>query len=288
MAQVTVGVPVYNGAAFLEKCLACLRDQTYRDIEVLIFDNCSEDATPEIAQRFCAADPRFRYFRQPEDKGVMRNFQELLEAAKAPFFMWRAHDDTSDLNYIETLLALLLGHPERDLAVSRTVSALPDGRITRVCSVSPLIGKGGEIDRFAQLFRTHESWVYGLYRQEALIPIFREVMADYGDCWGMDNLMLFVLGFDGKIIGSHATTFYQYLRYPNPAKSRTSVHAKIERGRLFEAFAHRHVNRRVANPVKRWFSHVVVAYFVHRRAYSFSKRLRRGFYRSLRFAQVSN
>ena len=50
MAQVTVGVPVYNGADFLEKSLACLRDQTYRDIEVLIFDNCSEDATGEIAQ----------------------------------------------------------------------------------------------------------------------------------------------------------------------------------------------------------------------------------------------
>ena len=38
----------------------------------------------------------------------MRNFIEVLEAAKTPLFMWRAADDTSELNYIETLLALLL------------------------------------------------------------------------------------------------------------------------------------------------------------------------------------
>ena len=125
MAQVTVGVPVYNGADYLDKCLACLRDQTYRDIEVLIFDNCSEDATGEIAQSFCAADPRFRYFRQPENKGCTPNFLDVLEAANTPYFLWRAADDTSDLNYIETLLALLQRHPERDMAVPNIVGSLP-------------------------------------------------------------------------------------------------------------------------------------------------------------------
>lgn len=288
MAQVTVGVPVYNGARYLEKCLTCLRDQTYRDIEVLIFDNCSTDATPEIAQRFCAADPRFRYHRQPENKGVLPNFAGLLEAAKTPFFMWRAADDTSDLNYIETLLTLLLEHPERDIAVPRILSALPDGRIMRVRQVSGLIGKGNELDRFAQLFLTHENWFYGLYRREALTPIFREVLADYSEPWGIDNLTLFVLAFDGRLIGSNATTFYHYLRYPNRAKSLTSVHTKIERGRLFAAFAHRHVNRRVSNPAKRWYNHLVAAYFVHKRALSFTKRLRQGLYYSWRFAQTSN
>ena len=117
MAQVTIGLPVYNGAEYLEKCVSCIRDQTYRDIEVLIFDNCSEDATGEIALRYCAEDTRFRYHRQPENKGAVRNFLEVLEAAQSPFFMWRAADDISDLNYVEVLLGLLLSHPDRDLAV---------------------------------------------------------------------------------------------------------------------------------------------------------------------------
>src|SRR3546814_6530691 len=52
MASVTIGVPVYNGAATLRECLECLRNQTFRDIEVLISDNASSDNIAAIAQEF--------------------------------------------------------------------------------------------------------------------------------------------------------------------------------------------------------------------------------------------
>lgn len=59
-------------------------------------------------------------------------------------------------------------------------------------------------------------------------------MASFGvNPWGMDNLTLFVLAFDGKLIGANATTFCQYLRFPNRTKRGWSVPAKIEKGRLF-------------------------------------------------------
>ena len=132
MAEVTVGVPVYNGGDLLEASLVCLRDQTFRDIEVLIFDNCSQDSTAEIAQRFCAANPRFRYFRQPTNVGAPANFLAALEAASSPYFLWRAADDASDANYIETLLALLIANPDRDIAVARIVSRLPDGHVANL------------------------------------------------------------------------------------------------------------------------------------------------------------
>lgn len=292
MAQVTVGVPVYNGAKFLEKSLTCLREQTFRDIEVLIFDNCSEDATGEIALRFCATDPRFRYFRQPENKGAAKNFIDVLEAAKTPFFLWRAADDTSDLNYIETLLALLIAHPECNIAVSRIVSVLPDGKVMNVHPVTPLMGRGEAIDRLAQLFGSHCSWIYGLFRRETMIPIYREVTANYPQVLGADNLMMFVFQFDRKVIGTNATTFYQYLRYPEPRLSSAMRarrdDAKIERGRLFSAFAHKHVGRTISNPVRRWIYHATVAYFVHKRSCSVTKRLRRGLARSLRLATAPN
>jgi glycosyltransferase involved in cell wall biosynthesis len=280
MAQVTVGVPVYNGAEYLEAGLACIRDQSYRDIEVIIYDNCSDDGTADIAKRFCAEDPRFRYFRQPVHKSATDNFIEVASAAQTPFFMWRAADDTSDLNYIETLLGLLIEHPDRDLAVARIVSSLPDGHIMVEHRVPAAIGLGGAGDHFAQLFRAHCCWYYGLYRREVAVPLYREVITTYPFIFGVDNLMLFVLQFDGKVIGTNATTFYQYLRYPEPrlssAERAKRDDIKIERGRSFAAFAHSHVNRRITNPAVRWFYHAVTAYFVHKRVYSFSKRIRRG------------
>jgi glycosyltransferase involved in cell wall biosynthesis len=288
MPQVTVGVPVYNGAEFLEKSLTCLRDQTYRDIEVLIFDNCSEDTTGEIAQRFCAADPRFRYFRQPENKGAMRNFVDVLEAAQTPFFMWRAADDTSEINYIEVLLGLLLAHPERDAAVARIVAALPNGQVKQVHPVPPLIEKGRAAGRMAQLFYSHPAWYYGLFRREAIEARWREVVSAYPYVWGADVVTLFSLGFDRKIIGTNATAFYQYIRFPPPRRDRAQRIArdqeKLAMGRSFMAFAHRHVKQAVSNPAERWLYNLVVAYFVHKHGYSLSKRLRRWLVRPLGLA----
>ena len=79
--------------------------------------------------------------------------------------MWRAADDTSDLTTSKRYSALLLNHPERDIAVPRAVSVLPNGRVIHVHEASPSIGKGGEMDRFAQLFGSHcTQFLYGLFR----------------------------------------------------------------------------------------------------------------------------
>jgi glycosyltransferase involved in cell wall biosynthesis len=286
MAQVTVGVPVYNGGDLLEKSLDCLREQSFRDIEVLISDNCSQDRTAEIAQRFCAIDSRFRYFRQAENVGAPANFLGVLEAASSPFFLWRAADDTSDADYIEKLLALLVANPQRDIAVARIVSRLPDGRVTHIHPVSPWIEADGAVGRLAQLFCSHHgSWIYGLFRRQAIIPILREVLTDYPYVWGWDNVTMFALEFDRKVIGDDTATFYQHLPFPVPrgdkAQRARRDDAKIEMGRAFMAFAHRHVSRTIANPLERAFYQVAVAYFGHKHPYSFSKRLRRSIARRI-------
>jgi glycosyltransferase involved in cell wall biosynthesis len=277
-ATVTVGVPVYNGAQWLEKSLACIRDQTFRDIEVLIYDNCSDDATPEIAKAFCAEDARFRYFRQPENKGALRNFLEVMQAARSPFFMWRAADDVSDLNYIETLLALLLRHPEKDLAAPRIVNAFPDGRVSVDRSVPRSIERGGAVGRLAQIFLCHPGWFYGLYRRPAINEVWPRVIAEFPYLIAADVAALFAFSFDRKIVGSNETTLYGLLRNPRPranvAQRVKRGDEKIERARALVAFANRHVDRTIETSAGRAFYHLVVAYYGVKHGYSFSKRLR--------------
>ena len=62
---VTVGMPVYNGAATIEGAMRSLLDQTFTDIELLVSDNASSDATSDVVARLAAADARVRYVRQP-------------------------------------------------------------------------------------------------------------------------------------------------------------------------------------------------------------------------------
>lgn len=66
---VSIIVPAYNAAATLDETLRSIRSQTHREIEILVVDDGSEDATGEIAQRHAEQDPRLRLISQ-ENAGV--------------------------------------------------------------------------------------------------------------------------------------------------------------------------------------------------------------------------
>jgi CDP-glycerol glycerophosphotransferase len=72
--RVSVIVPVYNVAAYLETCLESLAQQSMPDLEVVMVEDGSTDASTEIAERFVARDPRFKLVRQANaGLGAARN-----------------------------------------------------------------------------------------------------------------------------------------------------------------------------------------------------------------------
>jgi glycosyltransferase involved in cell wall biosynthesis len=59
-AKLSIGLPVYNGEKFLEKCLDSLLAQTFSDFELIISDNASTDNTEAICRTYAAQDQRIR------------------------------------------------------------------------------------------------------------------------------------------------------------------------------------------------------------------------------------
>ncbi len=106
-ALVSVGVPVYNGAAYLALALESLLAQTHRALEIVICDNGSTDETPEIAREFAARDARVSYHRFEQNVGAARNFNRTLEHANGEYFRWFGHDDVLDPSYVERCLSEL-------------------------------------------------------------------------------------------------------------------------------------------------------------------------------------
>jgi glycosyltransferase involved in cell wall biosynthesis len=64
MPLFSIIVPVYNVKPYLMDSLSSIASQTLRDFEVLVVDDGSNDGSGEIANGFCAQDPRFRYIRK--------------------------------------------------------------------------------------------------------------------------------------------------------------------------------------------------------------------------------
>lgn len=127
--RLTVGLPVYNGERFLAQALDDLLAQTVTDLEVVISDNASTDATPAIARAYAARDPRVRYLRQDHNLGAAGNHDAVLAAARGRYFAWGSDDDRYAPTLYERCLAALEADPGLVLAHAHAAFIGEDGSV---------------------------------------------------------------------------------------------------------------------------------------------------------------
>lgn len=204
MRALTIGLPVYNGSAFIAGAIESLLAQTHRDFELLISDNASTDDTEAICRRF-SADPRVRYYRHAQNQGPFPNFAYVLYAAKSPYFMWAAADDRWKPRFAERCVNVLEARPDVGLACGRWVirsRKLPLLEMRRFDDLS-IVDDGDVHRRVAQFIAadagtSHKAnFIYGVWRRELAIEAW-EAVADYtsrGSAFGLDiALLVFALG----------------------------------------------------------------------------------------------
>lgn len=121
LPKVSIGVPVYNGEAYIEVALRSLLAQTFEDLEVVISDNASTDATEEICRRIMAEDARIRYDRAPANRGLVWNHRRVLQMAVGEYFMFAPHDDWFAPEYVKRAVQALDSDPEVTFAHAVTV-----------------------------------------------------------------------------------------------------------------------------------------------------------------------
>jgi glycosyltransferase involved in cell wall biosynthesis len=206
--RVSVGVPVYNGANGLAAALECLCNQTFRDIEIVVSDNGSTDATPEICRRFTESDARIRYIRQPAPIPVTDNFKCVLRAARAPYFMWAAHDDLRGPDFIQRLAAALDRNPNAILAFGDIVELL-DGEARPLRLDFANVGQSAAVRlRQAALFQLHH--LYGVWRTDKL----RSIPWRHNDWWHDTPLMMAATMLGDFVYVPGVIFRYRYNRHP--------------------------------------------------------------------------
>ncbi len=110
--RASIGMPVFNGGAFVADALRSILSQSFTNFELLISDNHSTDSTELICRGFAERDPRVTYFRQNRNIGVEANFQNVLSRARGDCFMWAAADDVWSPEYLEQAVSALDANPD--------------------------------------------------------------------------------------------------------------------------------------------------------------------------------
>lgn len=90
--KITVITPTWNQAQFIEKTIQSVVSQTWSEIEYIIVDNCSDDGTSEIVQKYMEKYPYIQYIREP-DKGQAEAINKGLKRATGDIVCWINSDD---------------------------------------------------------------------------------------------------------------------------------------------------------------------------------------------------
>ena len=90
--DITVFIPVRNCERFIGEAIESVLGQTYTDLKLVVADNCSDDATPEVVGRYLD-DPRVLLVRREQDLGHIGNFNACLESLDTPYYMILCSDD---------------------------------------------------------------------------------------------------------------------------------------------------------------------------------------------------
>jgi glycosyltransferase involved in cell wall biosynthesis len=126
--SVSIGLPVFNAEQYLEQSLRSILAQTHKNLELIISDNASVDATEAICCRYASLDPRIRYHRNPRNQGATFNFRQVAALSCGEYFLWAAHDDLFAPEYVERCVAVLERNPDVVLCYSKSIEIDEQGQ----------------------------------------------------------------------------------------------------------------------------------------------------------------
>lgn len=106
MPKVSVIIPVYNAEKYLEKCLDSIINQTFKDIEIIIINDESQDNSLQICRQFEKIDSRIKLIDK-RNEGVSKARNTGLDKALGKYIMFVDADDYVDKIMIENMLVKL-------------------------------------------------------------------------------------------------------------------------------------------------------------------------------------
>lgn len=178
--RVSVGLPVYNGERYLREAIDGILGQTFDDLELIISDNASTDATEEICREYVATDPRVRYYRNIKNRGAARNFNRVFDVARGEYFKWAAVDDLISLDNVERCIEALEQHPRAVLAYTLATHIDAAGEtFPGNGALGPVDLRGDRVARFKRLLHRFNKYsgvsgpmmLFGTYRRTALARV---------------------------------------------------------------------------------------------------------------------
>ncbi|MDX2256955.1 MAG: glycosyltransferase [Pseudanabaenaceae cyanobacterium bins.39] len=214
-SYVSIGMPVYNGAAYIRQAIDSLLAQTHQNFELIISDNGSNDETQEICRQYALQDKRIKFYVNEVNLGALSNFTKVLEIAQYDYFMWAAHDDIWESEYISALVSIM--EKDAEVAIAFTMFDAINESNQMIVEYPTILDIPSDdlYQRLAKYIKQHERLgkanpFYALMRKKYTKQAFATAypLLQKG-VWASDMLFIFQMLSLGKFVVSPQKLFHK-------------------------------------------------------------------------------
>ncbi len=184
--KVSVVIPTYNNAALLHETLDGVRQQTFKDFEIIVVDDGSTDNTAEVVKRY---DPTLRFVQQ-SNQGPAAARNQGVSLAQGEFIAFCDHDDVWNERHLEALLGCFSAYPATAMVFDDAQyfgEGIAEEKTHIDAKVLPsLVGKEVPIRRIWQC------WIASMSVVMVKKSVFEELGGLYAGILGLDDLHFYL------------------------------------------------------------------------------------------------
>ncbi len=170
LPSITVAIPARNETSELTSCLQSILSTNYPKMEILVLDDCSQDATADIIRGFAHDGVRFVEGKIPGNSWLAKNFayQQLLDESEGKYIIYCGVDVRFDQSSIRSLVEIAVKNDKKMISILPTRNGLRD---------------------FYQIIQPMRYW-----RELAIPRLFNKTPPSLSTCWLVDRDFLEDIG----------------------------------------------------------------------------------------------
>lgn len=263
---VSVIVPVYNGAKYLKETLDSILKNDYPRYEILLVDDGSTDASPDICREYARLHPCIRSYIFHENKGLTAALNHAVHEAQGEYIARINQDDLMQATRLTKQVSFLESHPDHS-TVGSAIRLFDNGNNTVDTVSFPL--DDAEIKKNWLVFSPFADPAV-MYRKTA----FLRTEGYQRQFWPVDDVhMWYQLGLQGKL--ANLPDVLTDVRWHNEAGSIKSHRTQVQKLYRLHLWANQHIRKGNAFEWLFWISQYAAGVLFHPRFNWFVFRLLR-------------
>lgn len=149
---ISICIPAYSAALFIADTINDWTNQSYKNLQIIIQDDCSTDDTYEIAVGLAKLDGRISVFRNIENLGIGKNWNEAYSKAKGDYIVIANADDIYHSEFIQNAVSIFSTDAKIDSISFRYLRYQENTKISEVVPIHSQLNTGVQENLFELCF----------------------------------------------------------------------------------------------------------------------------------------